>query len=222
MIKNEDVTILSDGRDMGKVLDAADHFSEDMQLKARESKRIRLLAEETMCMVREITGNPEMKISFMGNADSCAIHVETDTRVNIYVRNKLMELSKNGKNDAAKGLMGKIIDVMEHFICMTSPDLSSLPADPTDPVYSMGMTQYDHSAGADMNMRGMAYWSLQQYRNNLQKDNAASEKSDKQISAAWDELEKSVVANLADDVRVGIKSNNVYVDVILKIKKEEA
>ena len=46
-------------------------------------------------------------------------------------------------------------------------------------------------------------WSLSAYRENA--------KSDK---TAWDELEKSVIANLADDVTVGIIEGKVEIIVI--------
>ena len=46
-------------------------------------------------------------------------------------------------------------------------------------------------------------WSMDVYREGIEnakeKDGAAQE--------AWDELEKSILANLADDVRVSIKGN---------------
>ena len=46
-------------------------------------------------------------------------------------------------------------------------------------------------------------WKLSDYRDELerQKDNERIE--------AWDELEKSIVANIADDISVGIKGENV-------------
>ncbi len=51
-------------------------------------------------------------------------------------------------------------------------------------------------------------WSLSCYRENLQGDDSPKKEE------AWDELEKSVVANLADDVRIGIVDSHVVMDVI--------
>ena len=49
-------------------------------------------------------------------------------------------------------------------------------------------------------------WSLRYYAQNVKKDAENKE--------AWDELEKSVIANLADDVIVGVKGNQV--DIIVR------
>ena len=55
-------------------------------------------------------------------------------------------------------------------------------------------------------------WSMQKYQRGLEsmkQDNVEPEE-------AWDELEKSIVANIADDVLVGIKNNTV--ELIIKKK----
>ena len=48
-------------------------------------------------------------------------------------------------------------------------------------------------------------WSLAKYRAGID----AAKDSDKNAEEAWDELEKSIVANIADDVRVGVKGDAV-------------
>lgn len=56
-------------------------------------------------------------------------------------------------------------------------------------------------------------WSLCDYRNSLEDaviDNEACKE-------AWDELEKSIVANIANDVLVGVKGNKVDMTIICKI-----
>ena len=40
------------------------------------------------------------------------------------------------------------------------------------------------------------------------------------MMAAWDELEKSIVASVADDVIVGVKDNKVQMTIIYKMKEE--
>ena len=54
---------------------------------------------------------------------------------------------------------------------------------------------------------GMTYtWSFNQYKENIGKDDEH-----------WDELEKSIVANLADDVQVGIMNDSVEMIIYKKI-----
>ena len=47
-------------------------------------------------------------------------------------------------------------------------------------------------------------WSLQQYRESVKRDKKALE---------WDELEKSILGKLSDDVRVGVLSNRVEITI---------
>ena len=51
-------------------------------------------------------------------------------------------------------------------------------------------------------------WSLNKYRNVVKKE----DKED------WDELEKSIIANLADDVIVGVKGKQANIVVVKKFK----
>ena len=52
-------------------------------------------------------------------------------------------------------------------------------------------------------------WSLRQYQDGVRADN-------EQGSAEWDELERSIIVHVADDVLVGVKGNNV--SIIIKKK----
>ena len=48
-------------------------------------------------------------------------------------------------------------------------------------------------------------WSLQQYRNQIDKDTQEE---------SWDELEKSVIASVSDDVIVGVKGTQVNIILV--------
>jgi hypothetical protein len=56
-------------------------------------------------------------------------------------------------------------------------------------------------------------WSLDTYKGSVEssidKDEAAKE--------AWDELEKSIIASIADDVKVGVSGNTV--ELVIEKKK---
>ena len=68
--------------------------------------------------------------------------------------------------------------------------------------HSMG-TAMGYSEGVDY-----AYlWKLEEYRNSVKKDEQAE---------AWDELEKSVIASVADDVIVGVKGRCAEIVIIKK------
>ena len=105
-------------------------------------------------------------------------------------REKLLSISTSGKNAAAKGVMGKVRSVFETMLIEYVATPSVYYAD----YYSMGMLPEPSYY--------TALWSLEQYK--------TAEKDENK----WDELEKSIIANLADDVVVGIKGKNV--DIIVK------
>ena len=56
-------------------------------------------------------------------------------------------------------------------------------------------------------------WSLKQYKTNVQK----LLKEDDSAKGRWDELEKSIVANIASDVRVGVTEDHVKMVIYLNV-----
>ncbi|MCR5100420.1 MAG: hypothetical protein K6B41_03590 [Butyrivibrio sp.] len=204
MLETKEVKILSDGEDIKEILDEAEEFACSMDLTAKEVRWVRLLTEETMALVREITGEPAIRINFKGEGKKCLIHLEIDALLDKKVRDELIEISKKKRNESAKGVLGRIRDVIEQMMCMPDEDLAE--------EYVLRDTMMGTSSGLDfpgpVDM-GMVSWTLQDYRSNIK--NGLNEG---QNSEEWDELEKSVVANLADDVRIGIKGTHVEVDVI--------
>ena len=50
-------------------------------------------------------------------------------------------------------------------------------------------------------------WSLEQYRSTVRRE---------EQTAAWDELEKSVIASLADDVIVGVRGKRADIIIVKK------
>ena len=112
---------------------------------------------------------------------------------------QLLAVSATGKNESAKGIMGRLRDF---FDWGSDEDLAS------SPLYLPDMYEYTSVPALDYE------WSMVRY------ETALSQRMEKDESAreAWDELEKSVVKHVADDVRVSIR-NGVVELIILKIIK---
>ena len=55
------------------------------------------------------------------------------------------------------------------------------------------------------------YWTLVDYRGKVEAEEDSPEKKEQ-----WDELEKSIVSNIADDVQVGVKGGHVVMNIIYK------
>ena len=193
-----------------RILEEAERLASYENYGPKDSLRLRLLAEETVGMVNGITEDIEAAVWFEGGQDDCRIHITGKTNMSRSKFDELMLMSTTGKNTLAKGVMGKINEVIQ-LTFMSPGDLSKCaiinygllsPEDTMrDPTFAFQTLQ--------SNM-----WSLKQYRESLfdEKD------SDQANADAWDELEKSVVGTLADDVQIGINRDKVEVTIIRKLE----
>jgi hypothetical protein len=111
-------------------------------------------------------------------------------------KEELIKIAKNSKNAAAVGITGKIRSFVEDMLL---DDVNI----PSYSIYSESMC-IATSFGEDMNYPYM--WTLENYKNNTKKEK----------EEAWDELEKSVIASVADDIVVGVKGKRA--DIIITKK----
>ena len=161
-------------------------------LDKKQSIRLRLLAEELIGMLPELLEYITGEFWIESKGKEFELHLSA-TLSDMFAadREKLLSVSTSGRNAAAKGVMGKIRAAFEIMLI----EYVTTPAAIGYDYYDMGM------------MPNPAYysalWSLEQYK-----------ESAKENENAWDELEKSIIANLADDVVVGIKGRQV--DIIVK------
>ena len=118
-------------------------------------------------------------------------------------KKELIAASSSKKNAAAKGFMGKIRQIIENGL-YSIDEAGSLQSEYGNLTYmNLGMSEVSPGTA----FHTMDYmWSLESYRNSV---NTAEDFKDFEKKEAWDELEKSIVANIADDVRVGVKGNTV-------------
>lgn len=182
-----------------EVLDTADKFAEYEKLDEKTAMRIHLLAEEMIGMVTAIAEDFNALFWIESKGDTAYMHLMADTDMDYSKKLKLIDASKHKKNEAGVGIMGKIREIVENSIyAMDEIGALQMEQDGQSLLYSsMGMNSEISSADY--------MWSLESYRNSVE-----ARKDDDSISArAWDELEKSIVANIADDVKVSVKGNKV-------------
>ncbi|MCR5735555.1 MAG: hypothetical protein K6G22_13190 [Lachnospiraceae bacterium] len=208
MIKSRELSIVSTGDDISEVLNEAESFAVSAGLNEKQTRRLRLLTEDTMAMLKTVTGEIDINMTFINKDDDCVIHLETETAMNLEKRENLISLSKSGKNESAKGITGKIREAFELAFLMpgSGPDAELVAC--ASPSIAMGMPG-DIGATDFMNV---VYWSLSRYRDSVEDGSFDGENKDE----AWDELERSVVGSLADDVKVGIRNDHVALDVYMK------
>ncbi|MCR4890825.1 MAG: hypothetical protein K5989_01370 [Lachnospiraceae bacterium] len=202
------ILVSNTGEGMEEALTETEEFGLKEKMSDRNARRLRLLAEETLGMAREITGEFSAMFWVEGDSLSCRIHLVAKTDMNKRKRRELLSVSSTGKNAAAVGIMGKIRDLIQTGMESYQDAVLENEEGGIDgyvPYYSMGMENAYTS-------QLMMTWSLEQYRKNLRETRAEEQKA-ANMEEAWDELEKSIVANLADDVRVGIRKDTVELTI---------
>ena len=193
-MKSDVIHVNSDGSGRTEVLDQVERVAAFKNLDRKNTLHLRLLAEEMMGMLSSITSEVEADFWIEGNEGDFSLHLVTETVMHSEKREKLLSVSSSGSNAAAKGVMGKIRDIFTRaFEPMDGSFMSSYAA--------QNAMYYDMGMGGSTNL-AMQMWSLNQYKEEL-------EKNDRQESEEWDELEKSIVANIADEVEVYIREGEV-------------
>lgn len=206
------ITIDNKGKGMENVLEEVEKFAVYQGYTHKETLRLRLLAEEMLGMIKGIVGEfqavfwAENKADFFGEntGRACALHVEAATVMDSQKREELLSVSSSGKNMAARGVMGRVRNIFE--LCMLHyNETSSLQAE-----YGMNLIPYDGSTdfmGSQLAMSQV--WMLSNYKGMVYEHKEENQE-------AWDELEKSIVAKLADDVLVGIRDRKVELIIYKK------
>ena len=174
-------------------------------LEDKKALRLRLLAEELCGMLPGLIQNFSGEFWAENEGETYELHVELKADdMSIELRDELISVSKSGKNAAAKGIMGKIRAVAESMLLTAfDPELAPLPVDGEFydyHGYNMGYGYIDPTIAVET---GYTYsWSLFNYKT------AVEEKEDE-----YAELERSIVAKLADDIIVGVRGKKVEIVV---------
>ena len=171
-------------------------------LDDRESLRLRLLTEEMLGMLREITGETEAKFWVESEGKQFELHLLARPIITGRMREELLSVSSTGRNAAAVGVMGKLRDIFERAYEVTDVrDVSDY--------YTRGLMLTSGPEGIDPMTfsvnASMVAWSMQKYKTTV----AAEKETDEAAMQEWDELEKSIIANLADEVSISIRAREV-------------
>lgn len=178
-------------RDLELILKESRKVAEYNELTHKQELQLRLICEEIDGMLPNIIDdfNGDFWIEFVDGVCKVNASVEFEG-FTADKKDALISIAKNKKNAYAVGIVGKIRSGIESiFLDEEAVMLSSL---------SSSTLQW--RTGVDYSY----LWSLDQYRNLVQNDKQEE---------AWDELEKSVIASVADDVIVGVKGKRA--DIVI-------
>lgn len=196
-----EIRITSQGDGMEEALAATERLGLESGLGHKENLRLRLLAEELIGMMRGIAGSVEADYQAGQKNKEFTLYLRAEVNMSMELRRQLLAASSSGKNAAAKGLMGRIRNMVAAFILLEKGDLT-LPSGLSMGLMSMGSPTVYRS--------GDTYaWTLKRYMSQVR----SSQEQNEEAAEAWDELEKSIVANLADDVSVRIEGQSAEIAI---------
>ena len=203
-ITTEKVKITNSGSGMSEALNITERAAGLLNLSTKDALRARLLAEETLSMVRAVTGTFSADFWIEIEGRTFDIRLMAKSELDYPKRRELLSVSTTGKNTAHLGIMEKIRGIIEAGIYGLEEGFM-LQAE-----YGTGMFSYGALGVIDDGMSDALYsWSMQKYRADIEA------KGDDEADSV-DELEKSIIANIADDVKVGIRKDSLELTVVKK------
>ncbi len=193
-MKTDVILVSSKGSGIYAALMQTEKVAEYKGLAHKDALHLRLLAEEMMSMMGSIAGNVLGKFWIEDEDNVYQLRLQVKTDMDFEQRKQLISAASSGQNEAHKGIMGKLRAFFE-----PDDDL---------PVF------YDVSMSPTGDVASDSAWSMRAYREEIER--CLHEKR-KGAEEAWDELEKSVVTHIADDVKVSIRGRTVEMTIIKKL-----
>ena len=182
-------------KDLEAILKESEKVAVYNELTHKQTLQLRLICEEIDGMLPSIIDDFDGDLWIEFENGVCRVNISVRlAEFTAEKKKELVSIAKNKKNASALGFTGKIRSALENFFL----DEETLK------IYAMSSGAFHMTTGyADYSY----HWSLEQYRNSV---NPEAQKED------WDELEKSVLASVADDVIVGVKGKQADIIVVKK------
>ena len=181
--------------DLGVILKESEKVAIYNEFNDKQTLQLRLLCEEIDGMLPNIIDEYSGDFWIEYDEGVCKINVAIEFgEYSARQKKELISIAKNKKNASQTGILGKIRSLLEDMF------LDSDVKKSYDMAYLFNCAN-ESCFGADY-----AYtWSLKQYRQVAPKE-----------QKEWDELEKSIITSIADDVIVGVKGRKANFIIIKK------
>lgn len=198
-MKTDVITVSSKGKQMETALKQAEFVAGYKGLSSKDALHLRLLTEEMMGLMRSVTGETDGEFWIEDQDGEYQLHLRVRTRLSSEDREKLLAASSTGRNESAKGLMGRLRDFFD-----VGSDADVMASSLVLP------DMYEHSSSPTLDWE----WSMARYESSLY---AQVSQNNERAKEAWDELEKSVVRHVADDVKVSIRGGIAEMIILKKM-----
>lgn len=199
MNKNS-VVIDSAGNGFAEALDMSNRLGVEAGLDKKELLRLRLLTEETIGLLRGIAGDIKAEFEVTQYGKEFTFSLNGDVILDKKMHDQLIDASTKGENSAAKGFTGKLKEMIGTMLLPGTLGHTVVSG------FSMGLMNMGSPAAIDTSADAAKeyLWSLEKYEESVKNGNNPS---------AVDLLEKSIIANVADEVQVNIVNPHVEIKV---------
>lgn len=198
-MQTEKISIYAAGDGRDKALELTEKAGAFCGLDNKSTLRLRLLSEEIIELIRPFSSELKGDFWLETNDENVEIHLKTNIPMDLQTRNELLSVATSGKNSAAKGLIGKIREMIARVTLPDDPETKAM----TD--QALGLMALGSQMGSSY---GSTYsWSMTAYAESINNSTVFTDEA----AEAMDALEKSIVANIADEVKVNIVDSNVEV-----------
>lgn len=185
-------------RDLDAILKESERVAEYNGLSHKQSLQVRLICEEIDGMLPNIIDDFDGELWIDFEDGVCKVNVSIRIpEFNTEKKEELIGIAKNKKNSAAVGIVGKIRDAIENFF-LDEERMEAL---------ALSTGSFGSNIGYSESVDYAYLWRLDEYRSSVNKE---------EHTEAWDELEKSVIASVADDVIVGVKGRQANIVIVKK------
>ena len=186
-------------------LNETERFAQNCGLPPKKALHLRLLAEEMLGMMNGLLSVRDGEFWVEQNKEGYELHAQARTKnMTENAAARLLAASTSGENDRYRGVSGKICRALDWLIAQQL-------AGEDDPLVFDARNQQvlmdpyaQKMSEALATSAGTVQWSFSQYIESENPDLKAEQ---------WDELEQSVLSNLADDIRIGVRDRDVFVTV---------
>lgn len=194
MVTNQCVLNGND-EDLKKVLEEVELAANYNQLAHKPSIQLRLLAEEMIGIEKGILGFVRGKFYMENEGNVYKLYLEAQLNLEASEREAFVNVSSSKSNEAYKGFKGKLLKVIDS---MTGANAA---ADGGMSPLASGYMENEVITGFQSN--SLDLWQLTRY-----------EEESKDNREIWDEMEKSIVARLADEILIGFREGKLTMTVI--------
>ena len=134
-MKTEICIINKQGNGFQDALEMTRQTAEEAGLSKREVLSLQLITEEMLGLVRTVTGEYDMSFWIEREDKLYQFYLSTKTVMNLEKKIQLVSSTSSLKNDAAKGLIGKLREKYQNAMLMSSDAPASDPAYMNHDVY---------------------------------------------------------------------------------------